>query len=159
MLLQNGVLITKRVATMHVYKGNKSIVILTKNEKNRMHAQQLFLTFIDNLSTKFVYFGTTFQLTGARSSQGELLWVAFCPATVVHRAWSVNIFSSVTSRSIGMKLHRKHSLNDLTRIPSNIWDPCRILVSMVIKRNKLKHSSSPKLVGRFANNFVEMFLG
>ena len=51
--------------------------------------------------------------------------IAFCPA-------SVNIFSSVTSWSTGMKIHRKHSLNDLTRIP-NLWDPCIILVYMATK--------------------------
>ena len=78
--------------------------------------------------------------------------IAFCPSCV-------NFFSSVTSRSIGMKLYRKHPLNDLTRFPSNFWDPCKILVSMATKWKKLKNSSSPKLVGRFSNNFVERFLG
>ena len=76
---------------------------------------------------------------------GELLWSPF-----VRRPASVNFFSSVTSGSIGMKLHRKHPLNDLTR-----W----ILVSMATQWKKLQNFSSPKLVGRFSNNFVEMFLG
>ena len=87
-------------------------------------------------------------------AQGELLWSPF-----VRRPSCVNFFSSVTSGSIGMKLHRKDTLNDLTRFPSNFWDPCRILVSMATKWKKLQNSSSPKLVGRFSNNLVEMFLG
>ena len=48
--------------------------------------------------------------------------IAFCPKGVVRCASSVNILSSVTSQSIGMRRHRKHPLNDLTRIPSNVWD-------------------------------------
>ena len=64
-------------------------------------------------------------------AQGELLWSPF-----VRRPACVNFFSSVTSGSIGIKLHRKHPLNDLTRFPSNIWDPCRILVSMATKWKK-----------------------
>ena len=47
-----------------------------------------------------------------------------------HRPSCVNFFSSITSGSLGMKLHRKHPLNDFTRFPSNCWDPCRIMVSM-----------------------------
>ena len=88
-----------------------------------------------------------------------VILIAFCPTFVVHHASCVNFFSSVISGSIGMKLNRKHPLNDLTRFPSNFWDPCRILVSMSTKWKKLQNSSSPKLVGRFSNNFVEMFLG
>ena len=56
--------------------------------------------------------------------------IAFCPS-------SVNIFSSVTSGSIVMKLHRKHPLNVLSRIPSNFWDPCRITVSEKTQNNIL----------------------
>ena len=67
------------------------------------------------------------------SPENEVLkvsyFIAFCPAA------SGNIFSSVTSGSIVMKLHRKHPLNVLTRIPSNFWDSCRILVSMATKHN------------------------
>ena len=55
---------------------------------------------------------------------GELLWSPF-----VLCASCVNI-SSVTSESI----HRKHPLNVLTRIPSNLLDPCRILVCGAAKR-------------------------
>ena len=54
---------------------------------------------------------------------------AMCSSRVIVIALfpsSVNIFSSVTSQSIVMKLHRKHPLNVLTRIPSNCLDPCRL---------------------------------
>ena len=96
-----------------------------------------FHTFLDHLSTK---------------CSRWVIVIAFCPS-------SVNFFSSVTSGSIELKLHRKHPLNGLMGIPSKFWDSCRILVSMATKRKKLKNSPSPKLVGRFSNNFVEMFLG
>ena len=69
----------------------------------------------------------------------------------------INIFS-VTSWSIGIKLHRKHHLNVLTIIPSICVDPCRILVSMATERIKLKTFSSPKPVGQFSFNFVGLFL-
>ena len=48
-----------------------------------------------------------------------------------------NIFSSVSYGSIGMKLHSKNPLNVLTKIPSIVLDPFRILVSMASKRIKL----------------------
>ena len=91
----------------------------------------------------------------------HVLKVSYCDRllSVVRHASSVNFFSSVTSGSNGMKLHRKHPLNDLTRFPSNLWDPCRILVSMATKWTNLQNSSPPKLVDRFSNNYVEMFLG
>ena len=57
----------------------------------------------------------------------RVIVIAFYPA-------SVNIFSSVTSASIEMKLHRKHSLNVLTRI-----------------------LFLPDWLADFFNNFVEMF--
>ena len=76
---------------------------------------------------------TAFSLTWARSAQGELLW-----SPIVRRPSSDNLFSSVTNGSVGMKLPRKHPFNDITRIPSNVWDPCRILVSMATKRQKLQ---------------------
>ena len=60
------------------------------------------------------------------------LWVI-----AIVRRTSVNINSSVYSGSISMKLHRKHPLNVLTRIPSNIVDPFRILVPMAT-RKKIK---------------------
>ena len=46
----------------------------------------------------------------------EVLKVSYCDRTLsgVHHALSINIFSSVTSGPIGMKLHRKHPLNVLT---------------------------------------------
>ena len=40
---------------------------------------------------------------------------------------SVNIFSSLTIRSIWMKLHRKHPLNVLSKIPSISFHPSRFL--------------------------------
>ena len=85
--------------------------------------------------------------------------IAFCPASVVRRQSCVVRQLLLLSGSIGMKLHRKHPLNDLTRFPSIFLDPCRILVSMAMKWKKLQNSYSPKLVGRFSTNFVEMFLG
>ena len=49
----------------------------------------------------------------------EVLKVSYCdrPMSGVRCPSSVNIFSSVTGGSTGMKLHRKHPLNVLTRIP------------------------------------------
>ena len=84
-------------------------------------------------------------------SKVEVLQVSYCD----HLS-CFNIFSSVTSGSIGMKLNRKHPLNDFTRISPNCWDPNRILAT---KWKKLWNSSSPKLVGRFSNKFAEIFLG
>ena len=79
----------------------------------------------------------------------RIIVIALCPVC--------STFFSVTSGSIGMKLHSKHSLNVLSRNSSYSFYPCRILLSMATKLKQLWNSSSHKLVGRFSNNFVEMF--
>ena len=93
-------------------------------------------------------------------SSRRVIVIAFCPECIVRCASCVNFFSSVTSGSIGMKLHRKLPLNDLTRFPSNFWDPCRILVSMAMKWKTLQNSSSPKLVvlGQPSVRFLQAML-
>ena len=60
------------------------------------------------------------------------LKVSYCDrllSGVVRCASCVNIFSFVTSWTIGMKLHRKYPLNDRTRILPNLWNTCRILAT------------------------------
>ena len=54
------------------------------------------------------------------SPEHKVLKVSYCDrlSSSVRRQSSVNFFSSVTSGSFGMKLHRQHPLNDLIRIPS-----------------------------------------
>ena len=59
------------------------------------------------------------------------------PINTGNQHFYVNIFFSVTSWSIMMKLHRKHPFNVLTRIPSNFWYPGRILISMATNRKKI----------------------
>ena len=59
------------------------------------------------------------------SPEHKVLKVSYCDHLLCC-ASSVNFFSTVTRGSIWMKLHRKHPLNDLTKIPSNVLDPCRI---------------------------------
>ena len=54
------------------------------------------------------------------SPEHEVLKASYCDRLLsgVCSASSVNIFSSVPSGSLWMKLHRKHPLNDLNRVPS-----------------------------------------
>ena len=80
--------------------------------------------------------------------------IAFCPSSVMRQLLLLsNQWVNWDETS------QKASSHDLTRFPSIFWDPCRILVFMATKWKKLQNSSSPKLVGRFSNNLVEMFLG
>ena len=80
-----------------------------------------------------------------------MLKVGYCDRLV--RLLCVNI--PVISGSIGMKLHRKHPLNVLTKIPSNSFCSCWIHVSMA---KTCKQFSSQTTWQIFEWIFYEMFL-
>ena len=83
----------------------------------------------------------------------HLRWVivsAFCLVSILHRPASVNIFTSVTNGSIGMKLLREQ----------NSFKFLGSMQNSGFHVNQMKRTFSfPKLVCWFSNCFVEMVLG
>ena len=71
-----------------------------------------------------------FDLTWAQSAEGELLWSPY-----IRRALCVRQHLLLSNHWVNWdEAWHQHPLTVLTRIPSYVLDPCRILVSMATKQ-------------------------
>ena len=126
---------------MSLYKDRSRHTVWLKNMAVRRHQKRGKMTKFGN---------SIFRLP-----QGELLWSPF-----VRRASSgVRQLLLLSNQWVNWdETSQKASSQWPHQISFILWDPRRIMVSMATKGKKLQNSSSPKLVGRFSNNVVEMFL-